>query len=346
MKKKVKHKFAPNTITIVSCNKLSEVVFENTNRLISSSTLQRIFELIPTTHKVSTSSLNILSDYVGYDNWDRFKKQQETPYTNIKEKYIPDEMAITLLDICLKNHDFKTALEYLDKVSPYDENAKTIIAPVFRKALRADRKARKVLIHELTKSRHRRILTVERNIDFKYLNTYYHDVIIESKKNIEHSDKTLYNSDLSFYNSILFLHSINHNSKRDSIKYAYELINKVKPEEVYEDSFYYMFPLVRYHATYLMYLKLSKKITDKDIISTIERMEAIILNSDNDDDLILFTISEMFRSLAFCERYNDVIFLFKKYKKHSVIVNVDDNYYELIMNMVDKSCFEVAGCRL
>ena len=343
LKNKVKNRFSPETISIVSCSNLSKQIFESTQSLISASTLQRVFDLIDSKSKPSLSTLNILSDYTGFDNWDNFKKHQETPNTNISQKYIPDEMAITLLGICLKNHDFKTALEYLDKLSPYDEHAKTITAPVFRKALRTDIKARKVLIHELTKSRNRRILTVERNIDLKHLNTYYHDVIIESKKIIEHSDKTMFNSDISFYNSILFLHSLNNNNKRNSLKYAYELISKVKPEEAYADNFYYMFPLVRYHTTYLMYLKLSKKITDKDTISTIERMETIILNSDNNDDLILFTISEMFRSLTFCERYEDVIFLYNKYKKQSVILNVDDNYYQLIIKMVDKSYLEVAN---
>ena len=246
-------------------------------------------------------------------------------------------MAVILLGICLKNHDFKTALEYLDMVSPYNEHNKSVIAPVFRNALRTDNNARKVLVQELTKSRNRRILTIERNIDFKYLDSYYYDAIIESKKHIDISDKTLYNSDLSFYNSILFLHSINHNSKRNSIKYAYELISKVIPQEAYADNFYYMFPLVRYHATYLMYLQLSKKITDKDVIKIIEKMEVIIFNPDNQDDLVLFAVSEMFRALAFCERYRDVVFLYNKYMRHSVIINVDDNYYKLIMEMLRRS---------
>ena len=347
LKDEVVQTFAPHTINIVSCIVLSEEVYERTNKLISASTLQRVFELIPTTHAISTSSLNILSDYVGCNNWDHFKKQQETPYFNIKDKYIPDEMAITLLGICLKNHDFKTALEYLDVVAQYDEGKySNMIGPVFKSALRTDKKARKILIPELTKTRSRRSLTVERSVDIDYLDTYYQDVITESKKNIEHNDKKLYNSDLAFYNSVLFLHSINHNSKKSSIKYAYELISKIRPEEANEDNIKYTFPIIRYHATYLMYLHLSKQLNDKQLNSVIEQVEVIILNAQNENNLISFAVSEIFKALVFCGRYNDIIFLYNKYKKLSLAFDSDDEYYQITMSMVDRSYLEVAGCRV
>ncbi len=345
LKDEVVQTFAPHTINIVSCIVLSEEVYERTNKLISASTLQRVFELIPTTHAISTSSLNILSDYVGLNNWENFKKQQETPIKNITDKYIPDEMAITLLGICLKNHDFKTALEYLDIVAQYDEGiSPKLIGPVFKKALRTDKKARKVLIPELTKTRSRRNLTVERSVDIESLDTYYHNVIIESKKNIDYDDKELYNSDLAFYNSVLFLHSINHNSKKSNIKYAYELISKIRPEEANEDNIKYTFPIIRYHATYLMYLHLSKQLNDKQLNFVIEQVEVIILNAQNGNNIIAFAVSEIFKALVFCKRYNDVVFLHNKYKKLSLAFDSDDEYYHITMSMVDRSCLEVAGC--
>ena len=345
LKNKVKDSFLPETVSIVGCNSLSKKIFERTQKLVSSSTLQRVFELVDTKSKVSVSTLNILSDYTGFGNWETFKQRHEAPNSNFNEKYIPDEMAITLLGICLKNHDFKTALGYLDKVSPNSDDTKSIIAPVFRKALRTDRKARKILIPELTKTRNRRNLTVERNIDIEYLDTYYRDVIIESKKNIDYSDKSMFNSDISFYNSMLFLHSVNHRSKRNGIKHAYELITKIRPEEAFEDNFFYMFPLVRYNATYLMYLQLSKKLTEKAVTSIVEQVETIIFNVNNDDDLVSFAVSEMFRALVFCKRYNDLIFLYNKYKKLGIVLDGEDSYYQLTMSMVDRSCREV-GCGL
>ncbi len=346
LKNKVKDNFLPETVSIVGCNSLSKKIFERTQKLVSSSTLQRVFELVDAKSKVSVSTLNILSDYTGFGNWETFKQGHEAPYSNFNEKYIPDEMAITLLGICLKNHDFKTALEYLDKVSPYNDEGAKYIAPVFKNALRKDKKARKILIPELVKTRERRSLTVERNIDLEYLNTYYHEVIIASKQNIDYSDKTMFNSDISFYNSILFLHAINRNSKKSSIKYAHELINKIRPEEANEGNIYYTFPIIRYYATYLMYLHLSKQLNDTQLNFVIEQIESIIFNTQNENDLISFAISEIFKALVFCKRYNDVIFLHNKYKELSLAFDSDDEYYQITMQMVDRSCMEVVGCGL
>jgi len=152
LKNKVKDSFLPETVSTVGCSNLSKKIFESTNKLISSSTLQRVFELVDTKSKPSLSTLNILSDYTGFNNWDNFKKQQETPNSKISEKYIPDEMAISLLNICLKNHDFKTALEYLDVVAQYDEGKySNMIGPVFKSALRTNKKARKSSYQSLQK---------------------------------------------------------------------------------------------------------------------------------------------------------------------------------------------------
>ena len=345
LKAKVEQEFAPEILSFANCNSLSDNIFEKTNSIISVTTLQRAFGLIDTKSKLSTKTLDILSHYVGFDNWRKFQHQQETPSNKIEDKYIPDEMAIILLGICLKNHDFKTALEYLDVVSQYDEGKySNMIGPVFKSALRTNKKARKILIPELTKTRSRRSLTVERSVDIESLDIYYHNVIIESKKNIDYDDKELYNSDLAFYNSVLFLHSINHNSKKSSIKYAYELISKIRPEEANEDNIKYAFPIIRYHATYLMYLHLTKQLNDKQLNFVIEQIEAIILNNDSNNNLESFAISEMFKALVFCKRYNDIIFLYNKYKKLSLAFDSDDEYYQITMSMVERSYLEVAGC--
>jgi len=247
-------------------------------------------------------------------------------------------MTSILLGICLKNNDYKTALEYLDIIAVYNDGNPTYsIAPVFKKALRTNKKARKILIPELTKTRNRRSLTVERNVDLEYLDTYYKDVIIASKKNIDYADKALYNSDISFYNSILFLHSIKHNSKRNSLKYAFGLVSQIRLEEADEDHFYHMFPLVRYFATYIMYLHLSKKLDDKQLNLVIERIETLIIDKYYHVDIAPFAVSEVFRALVFCERYNDVVFLYNKYIKQGIKIDGEYDYYQLTLEMLRRS---------
>lgn len=291
--------------------------------------------------KPSSATLNILSEYVGYYNWAEFCKKQESPNGNVKEKVVPDEMAITLLGICLKNHDFKTALEYLDIVQPLIEGERVYgIAPVFEKVLRKDRIARKVLIPELAKTQNRRRLTFEQTIDLEYLNAYYFDAIVESKKNIDYKNTKMANNDQVFYNSIMFLHFINRNNKKKSVKLAYNLFNKIRPEDADIDHIANWFPIIRYHATYLMYLYLTKQLNDKRISNVVEKIEEKILCTDF-DDLISFAISEIFRALVFCKRYNDVLFLYKKYIKIGLKIDSADNYYKLSMEMVARSKMEV-----
>jgi len=45
--------------------------------------------------------------------------------------------------------------------------------------------------------------------------------------------------------------------------------------------------------------------------------------------------------LVFCEKYNDVVFLYNKYKQLGITMDKDYDYYNIIMKMVDKSCLEV-----
>ena len=55
--------------------RLSLAIYDSTKINISESTLQRIWGYVSSSEKVNEETLDILSKYVGYDNWQSFKKE-------------------------------------------------------------------------------------------------------------------------------------------------------------------------------------------------------------------------------------------------------------------------------
>ena len=55
--------------------RLSIAIYDSTKINISESTLQRVWGYVSSSEKVNEETLDILSKYVGYDNWQSFKKE-------------------------------------------------------------------------------------------------------------------------------------------------------------------------------------------------------------------------------------------------------------------------------
>ncbi|PKQ70253.1 hypothetical protein [Raineya orbicola] len=103
--------------------KLSQSIEDTLGEHISETTLKRIFNLIPVQSEFRASTLDILSQYVGYATWDKFKVENDF---YAKKTFQPTINQIidetSLLKICLKNHHFDTVLEYISELpTPIDK---------------------------------------------------------------------------------------------------------------------------------------------------------------------------------------------------------------------------------
>ena len=324
-----------------SCGDLSLDVFHRTNENISASTLQRFFDLVPKTASISKTSLNILSEYAGFSDWDDFCRKQESPNENLlKEKYIPDEMGLKLFEIALKNHNFSTIIDYLKLLPISDDKelnyTKQRLGSLFEEVFRKDAVARKKLLPELAKIEQGRYYFYERIVDIDYLSVYYADALSHYKKHIDYNDKALSIRDFVFASSLEILNFTNLNKKRQAIRKAYELFSFVELTEVNLDLLGSKFPLTRYYSTYLVYLKLSNQLNNDEITRIVTLIDSLV-SETNEVDTNTFIIGELFRALLYCERYYDIIALYEKYKMSNIKFYRPDNYYIPLINAVEAS---------
>lgn len=66
------------------CKTISEYVFQETKNYVSETTIKRFFGFANTLHKFSIFTLNSLSQYIGYNDWDSFCRDKESETTSAK----------------------------------------------------------------------------------------------------------------------------------------------------------------------------------------------------------------------------------------------------------------------
>jgi len=64
------------------CKTISEYVFQETKNYVSETTVKRFFGFANTLHKFSLFTLNSLSQYIGYNDWDSFCRDKESQTTS------------------------------------------------------------------------------------------------------------------------------------------------------------------------------------------------------------------------------------------------------------------------
>ena len=72
LKEAVEQKFGAKILYAKDCSALSDTVFEATGNKISETTIKRLWNLVASVFNPSKYTLNSLSKYIGYDDWDDF----------------------------------------------------------------------------------------------------------------------------------------------------------------------------------------------------------------------------------------------------------------------------------
>ena len=152
LREKLKQKLKPQSISVKSTEFLSENIYEKINKTISPSTLQRFFGLITVKSALSKSSLDILSEYAGYSNWESFCNNDKQHYLNKSGQLIPDKMGLILFEIALKNHNFITIVEYIKLLPSHSQNNSVLeLGELLQNVLLKDKKAKKNLLPKLAR---------------------------------------------------------------------------------------------------------------------------------------------------------------------------------------------------
>lgn len=83
LKEEVVKKFGKKITYQKDCNTLATSIFNDTKQYISPATLRRVFGFLQTNSNPSRVTLDILSQFVGYGNWENFNKNHRTADSNL-----------------------------------------------------------------------------------------------------------------------------------------------------------------------------------------------------------------------------------------------------------------------
>ncbi len=114
LKQKLEQSIAPQKMTIRSTEFLSGVIFGSIQENISSTTLQRFFGIVSNKSQISERSLDTLCKFLGYENWNSFCSDEEINSLKDNNKGVTDNMGLMLFEMALKNHNFKTVIDYVE----------------------------------------------------------------------------------------------------------------------------------------------------------------------------------------------------------------------------------------
>jgi len=67
------------------CKTISELIFKETKNYVSETTVKRFFGFAQTLHKFSLFTLNSLSQYIGFSDWESFCKEKENETTDVDD---------------------------------------------------------------------------------------------------------------------------------------------------------------------------------------------------------------------------------------------------------------------
>src|SRR5690554_1863058 len=82
LKDSIESKFGNKIAYQKDCKALSNRIFNDTSQVISPSTLRRFFGFLSTNSNPSNATLDILSIYCGYSDWEEYKsKNSSNKYT-------------------------------------------------------------------------------------------------------------------------------------------------------------------------------------------------------------------------------------------------------------------------
>lgn len=313
MRSQVENKFEER-ITCASSVTLSEDIFNITGQQLSPTTVQRFFELIANKSFPSAFTLNVFSEYAGYSTWDDFqKKNRDSLKIAQNEKLIPDEYGLALFNICLKNHHFESALEYLKVIPGEGLNHSTVvnIAESLGRVIRNDKKARTILVPELAKLTNGRKYFYESFIDIDYITTYYQKALSDDYLRYSSPvNKQKYITDFAFAKAIEFTGYIKSEDPKKALRVAYELLHKA-PIDISWQELAHRFPYARLISVYLISEFLKGKLTDSKIIAAIEKIEIVIENQSPSCAALM--LAQLIMALNYCRKYDFVIDVYTKY---------------------------------
>ena len=227
-------------------------------------------------------------------------------------------------------------MEYIDLLptETHIEETQLQISRSLGLTFRKDKKARKLLLPELAKTKNGRTYFFENFVDIDFVNHYYKDAIVSNYiPHIGNLIKEKNKTDFLFAKAIEFIANVKANKKKQAIWTSYNLFQKISIQ-IHWQELSHPYPYARLISTYLISEYLKGKLTIEKITFSIEKIEIVLFNTEN----TMFVLAQLIMALNYCECYQEVINLYEKYKNSIDLSKFNFDYnYTSIINCVNES---------
>lgn len=329
-------------VNTYNVKKIALAIEEATKQLVSESTLQRFFELIPVNTNFREPILDILSEFVGYSSWQQFCKTHQDQigsFQNIRS----NSLNSSLLEICLKNGNFDTIIDFINQLSvPIDKQA----SPDSRKTLMADEisetiakycrkspKIAKAILPELAKTKQGQFYFYE-----SYVSN--HEFYLDAIENhyfryIHRANPEFGKNDLCFAYAMMFHKYLEQGDTKRLFKVGAEWFNEIKPEQINDEKIDRK-PWLRYHIYRLYFLTLKKSLSTSYLGKVLQELSVFLETEE-----YLFVIRLLFQILYESKQYDILINLFTNTKdtlrnQHIICADLPTNlnwHLEILLNV-------------
>lgn len=176
-----KHLELKSSISITEFNdcKTISALLTSKGLAISAHTFARLFGLIKSDHRPYTSTLNILSEFLGYESYSHFcngiRQKIDQSLAANSDSFLTGDYSFVALEFAIANNDWSNMVQLLDSFDP-NSKYKNDIVMLIGNMVRNHPNQEKLLSH-LTNSKNGKLLFFESYVDEDDQNNYYSNAL-------------------------------------------------------------------------------------------------------------------------------------------------------------------------
>ncbi len=345
LKRRVESQFGHELVNTNHSNLLHQEILNTTNKSLSASTITRMFVSSTYNNIPYLNTLDILSEYATGKTWGDFCKS-ENAFDTTRGAQL-DDGTYKLLEICLQNEDFKSVLDYIKflpgsfKESSYESRLK--LSNLLGVSIR-NTEHKLAFTKELAKTKQGRFLFYENFVDIDNLTGYYGEALDYYEQYGQSVNPRKRKNDFIFIKAMRFWQAWLMQDIDKLRKVGFELFNNYEPMEMCNTDDIHFYPMARWHAYRLIYLKYANKLNGKIVEETIQTVEILIIRFGSHPTKVL--LSKLFEALLITGYSQYIYPLFLKHNKKIENEAADNDTYLPLLQYVKLAFIKNGGSQL
>ncbi len=337
--------------TMADCKKFSDELAKEFSINLSNFTIARLTGVVNSKSLPSGYTLDSLSAYCGYTDWQSFVALNRNEIREGRNKILNpsdslfSEVSINelmLLQSCIENKAFIPVIDYLYKMAPaIIDNLKNggegKIVRLLANAISKSEEVRNALIPAIARDINTRNLYFNAWVDMDGINIYYGDIVEHYYlKNIRPTSDSFRENDIWAWCMIMYKHLYSQNLKK-FLKTGYSLFKRYNADEITNESIPNYYPVARFHACQIMYKFFSSPCTPA---SWYEKKLQFILSEVHSIPMLrqIVFIPQIAEALYVAGQH-ELIFAFTPHFNHFLEENIEEHEYKIELDCMQKLMF-------